>query len=148
MNFKSYFIEMCSSWSNWQYVIIDLDYGLALNRQQPIIWINDGLVFWRIYASLGLNELIHFLSVTDRISLHGMLKAHNTIKCKININIMKFHFSFLDALYENNNATAANHHNEWHKTDWVPNILKIRIAVISHNIGQKFWMISSYRVQR
>ena len=27
------------------------------NRWQAIIWTNDGLVFWRIYASLGLNEL-------------------------------------------------------------------------------------------
>ena len=26
-------------------------------RRQPIIWTNDGLVYWRIYASLGLNEL-------------------------------------------------------------------------------------------
>ena len=27
------------------------------NRWQAIIWINDGLGWWRMYASLGLNEL-------------------------------------------------------------------------------------------
>ena len=31
--------------------------GLILSRQQAIIWTNDGIVCWRIYASLGLNEL-------------------------------------------------------------------------------------------
>ena len=28
-------------------------------RRQAIIWTNDGLVWWRIYVSLGLNELRH-----------------------------------------------------------------------------------------
>ena len=44
--------------------------GLVPNRRQAIIWTNDGLVCWRIYASLRLYELtkrckrrfqIHFL---------------------------------------------------------------------------------------
>ena len=34
------------------------DKGLALNRQQAIIWTNDGPVHWHIYVSLGLNEFI------------------------------------------------------------------------------------------
>ena len=33
------------------------DNGLAWVRHCAIIWTNDGLVYWRIYASLGLNEL-------------------------------------------------------------------------------------------
>ena len=37
---------------------IGSDKGMAANRRQAIIWTNDGLVYWRIYASLGLNELI------------------------------------------------------------------------------------------
>ena len=36
---------------------IGLDNGLTRNRWQAIIWTNGGLVYWRIYASLGLNEL-------------------------------------------------------------------------------------------
>ena len=36
---------------------IGLDNGLAGTRRQAIIWTNDGLGYWRIYASLGLNEL-------------------------------------------------------------------------------------------
>ena len=37
--------------------IIGSDNGLAPSRWQAIIWTNDGIVYWRIYASLGLNEL-------------------------------------------------------------------------------------------
>ena len=32
--------------------------GLAPNRRQAMLWTHDGIVFFRIYASLGLNELI------------------------------------------------------------------------------------------
>ena len=53
----------CSSPSNWQYVIIGSDNGLAQNRQQAIIWTNDGLVCWCIYALLGLNELMDYLGL-------------------------------------------------------------------------------------
>ena len=55
---KNVFIEMCFLGSNWQYVIIGSDKGWAPNRRQAIIWTSDGLVYWCIYASLGLNELI------------------------------------------------------------------------------------------
>ena len=33
------------------------DISLAPFRRQAIIWSNDGTVYWRIYSSLGLNEL-------------------------------------------------------------------------------------------
>ena len=59
LDFKWYFIEMCSLWSNWQNVTISSDNGLVLNRRQAIIWTNEDLVYWRIYASLGLSELTH-----------------------------------------------------------------------------------------
>ena len=36
--------------------------GLAQNKWQAIIWTNDGLFYWHIYASYGLNELIVFFS--------------------------------------------------------------------------------------
>ena len=42
--FSSNFTEMCSLESNWQMMMIGSDNGLALNRQQIIIWTNDGLV--------------------------------------------------------------------------------------------------------
>ena len=42
---------------NWQYATVGSGNGLALNRRQAIIWINDGSVYWRIYASpAGLDE--------------------------------------------------------------------------------------------
>ena len=34
--------------------------GLGLKVQQAIIWIDDGLVNWQIYVSLGLDELKSF----------------------------------------------------------------------------------------
>ena len=34
--------EVCSQGTNWQYVSIGLDDGLAPNRCQVIIWTNDG----------------------------------------------------------------------------------------------------------
>ena len=56
-SFQTILIKMCSLWSNWQYVIIGSDIGLLPNRRQAIIWTNDGLVYRRIYAWLGLNGL-------------------------------------------------------------------------------------------
>ena len=37
--------------------VLGSDNGLAPNRRQAIIWTNDGVVWWRIYAFIGLNEL-------------------------------------------------------------------------------------------
>ena len=42
---------------NYQYTSIDSDGGLAPIKRQAVIWTNDGLVYWRKYASLGLNKL-------------------------------------------------------------------------------------------
>ena len=39
------------------YSSIGSDNGLAPTRRLAIIWTHDGLVWWHIYASLGLNEL-------------------------------------------------------------------------------------------
>ena len=50
------------SWGcNWQYDSIGSDNGLSPVRRQAIIWTNDALGYWRIYASLNLNELKSFL---------------------------------------------------------------------------------------
>ena len=48
---------MCSLGYNLQYGSIGSDNGLAPNRWQAIIWTNVGMLYWCIYASLGLNEL-------------------------------------------------------------------------------------------
>ena len=57
LNFNYNFTEICSLGSNWQYGSIGSDNGLAPNRRQAIIWTNDGPGYWRLYASLDLNEL-------------------------------------------------------------------------------------------
>ena len=58
LDFKWYFIKMCSSGFIWQHAMIGSDKGLVPNSRQVFIWTNVGLVYWRIYASLGLNELM------------------------------------------------------------------------------------------
>ena len=49
--------EIHSLENDWQWVSIGSDNGLAPKRQQAIIWANDDLIHWCIYASLGLNGL-------------------------------------------------------------------------------------------
>ena len=56
--FDQNFTKVCSQWSNWQYPSIGLDNGLAPNRRQAIIWTNADLIHWRIYATLGEDELM------------------------------------------------------------------------------------------
>ena len=38
-------------------------------RRQAIIWINDGLIYWRIDASLGLIELYVFDSMQAKFKI-------------------------------------------------------------------------------
>ena len=44
------------------YHSIGSDNGLAPKRRQAIIWTNGGFIWWRIYASVGLNELFYHSS--------------------------------------------------------------------------------------
>ena len=53
LNFKQNFIEIRSLGSNWQYVGIGSDNGLAPSRRT-----NLDPVHWRIYAALGGDELM------------------------------------------------------------------------------------------
>ena len=53
---ENYFTEICSWGTDWIYIIIGADKGLGPNRRQVIIWTNDGLAYWRMYVSLGINE--------------------------------------------------------------------------------------------
>ena len=55
--FKINCTEKCSLGSNWWYGRIGSDNGLVPNRWQAINWINDGMLYLCIYASLGVNEL-------------------------------------------------------------------------------------------
>ena len=57
LNFRWYFIEMCSLGFNWQYVFIGSDNGLTPNSRQAIIWANVSLVYCHMYAAVGLNGL-------------------------------------------------------------------------------------------
>ena len=47
---------VCSWGFNWQYASIGSDNGLAPNKLN-IIWTDGGKFYWRIQASLGLDEL-------------------------------------------------------------------------------------------
>ena len=52
------FTDFFSCVTNWQKSGIGSDNGLAHIRGQAIIWTNNGLIYWRIYASLGLNDQV------------------------------------------------------------------------------------------
>ena len=63
-------IEYRSSVPNWQQHSVDLDNGLALNRQQAVIWTNAVPIHWRIYTALSGDELISLeISLTMYILL-------------------------------------------------------------------------------
>ena len=53
--------QACFQESNWQYSSIGSDNGFPPNRRKAIIWTNDVLGCWRIYASLVLNKLKYHL---------------------------------------------------------------------------------------
>ena len=54
---------------------IGLDNGLALNKQQAIIWTNADLIHWRIYAALGGDELKEFATVCHIELIHSPFPA-------------------------------------------------------------------------
>ena len=56
--------EICALGSNW-HLYMDLDNGFVPYMWQAIIWTNDGLGWWHIYASLVLNELLYKLVLND-----------------------------------------------------------------------------------
>ena len=47
--------------SNWQVPIIGLDNAFASNRRQAIIWTNADLIRWRMYTTLGGDEIRDFV---------------------------------------------------------------------------------------
>ena len=64
----SNFTEICSQGPNLHQGSIGSDNGLVLNRQQYIIWINDGLIHWCIYATLSLNVFKYIDSLVQDCS--------------------------------------------------------------------------------
>ena len=58
------FTDVCPKGSNWQSSGIGLDNGLAPNRRQAIIWTNADPINWRIYATLGGDELTQMFIVS------------------------------------------------------------------------------------
>ena len=53
---------------------IGSDNGLAPPRRQANIWTNDGMFYWRIYASPGLNELSWFMCFKQYLLLFKLPK--------------------------------------------------------------------------
>ena len=69
-----YLIELCSLGYNWQKTIIGSDNGCYPNRWQTVIWANEDIINWRIFASLGLNEFIfqHICYHTEFIGVYRL----------------------------------------------------------------------------
>ena len=88
MNFDYNFTAVCSKGSNQQYASIGSDNSLATTWRQAIIWTNDGLVCWRIYASPRINEL----SVKSKNLRQGYI-CYNTILLRYDPYVSKHHHS-------------------------------------------------------
>ena len=71
-----YFIQISLNFypqgCNYPNASMDPDDGLAPNRWQAIILTNDGLVNWRIYASLGLSMLQNIVFSSAIIKIGNM----------------------------------------------------------------------------
>ena len=59
------FTEICSQGANLQHASIGSNYSLVLNRHRAIIWTNNGLVYWHIYPSPGLRDVIGVTYLTS-----------------------------------------------------------------------------------
>ena len=60
--------------SNQIYSSIGSDNGLASIRRQAIIWTKISLLYWRMYAPLGLNELICLLTICFHTHIFTMIQ--------------------------------------------------------------------------
>ena len=67
------------------------DNGLAPTRRQAIIWTNDGLNCWHIYASLGLKDLNVIAEMIRNQDLYSLRKRRLS---GIGIAIIKLRWSF------------------------------------------------------
>ena len=65
LKFEYNFTELCSGGTNCQHGSICSDNGLPPNSLQAIIWTKVGMLYWRIYASLGHNELTDAETTSD-----------------------------------------------------------------------------------
>ena len=78
------YTEDSSQGSNWLSTSIVSDNGLAPNRWQAIIWINDGLVYWCIHVSLSLNVISQWkLTVPNSFWIHTPLYERLSSQCGI-----------------------------------------------------------------
>ena len=85
-----------STKSMWN-TVIGTDNGLVPIRQQVIIWAKYDIVYWRIYASLGINELtkallqFYFQLILDEVAAIealtgvGILRLSATIIYLLNV---------------------------------------------------------------
>ena len=71
--------NICSLGSNWQYIYIGSDNGLAPSMWQAIIWTNADPVHRRIYAALGGDELT---------AMESILHYYGWFKCNMDVHIM------------------------------------------------------------
>ena len=69
--FWSAFPWISCLWFNLQYDSIGADNDFAPNWHQTIICSNDGMLFWRIYASMSRSELMPGTKKTSKLRMSG-----------------------------------------------------------------------------
>ena len=78
------FTEICSQGSNWQPVSTGSGNGLVPSSRQAINWTNVSIVYRRVYASLGFDELTH--SGQDKMAniiLHNAICIFSRETCEL-----------------------------------------------------------------
>ena len=65
------FIPKCPIDNEWEF---DPGNGLAPNRRQAITWTNAGPVYWRIYVSLGGDELTFWVKVIQNVGISSQCR--------------------------------------------------------------------------
>ena len=95
LNFKLDFIEIRSLGSNWQYVCIDSDNGLAPNGRQAIIWITADPIHGRIYAALGGDEWIAISMIIHDAWITNIKVIDSWMNIHLKNNASKFHIQIL-----------------------------------------------------
>ena len=146
---------------NRKYAIPGSDNGLVPNRQQAIIWTNDGIVWWWAYAWLSLNDLMElsYSIYRDILQLGNknvpIILVLHTLNNAENKGVSKPVMFLSPSLIHSSPPSAA------FMCHWVRNLFRNQESFISskqhrhnidNNIGISTWMfkyqLTSYSISR
>ena len=113
------------------YISIGSDNGLALNRQQAIIWSSDDLVHWHIYASpCDLNELTYGYTLINPHHIFSYLQQfHDDI---IKWKHFPRYWTFVQGIHP-------SQVNSPHKGQWPGALIFSLICALNKWLSKQLW---------